>query len=145
MESPRHGNPIADIDDGREPVAAAGDGLTKAGIALAGKAVGTGPAANVAALYRDDPPEVGGAVRDMVFGMARSVPANAFAASGDRKPSPEVEDRTYRKVGATPGRAMTVSVPASSGRATVPRAFHCSTVDRAFSMSETVNRFCHLP
>jgi len=47
----------------------------------------------------------------MVFGMARSVPADAFGALDGHGPSLEAGGRTYRRAEATPGRAVTVSGP----------------------------------
>ncbi len=111
MESLQPENPIANIDDGRGSVATAMDGLTKAGVALVERAAEIGLAENVAALYRDDPLEAEGAVRDMVFGMARSVLADAFAALDDHGPSLQVDGRAYRKAEVTPGHAMTMFGP----------------------------------
>ncbi len=111
MESLQPENPIANIDDARGSVATAMDGLTKAGVALVERAAEIGLAENVAALYRDDPLEAEGAVRDMVFGMARSVLADAFAALDDHGPSLQVDGRAYRKAEVTPGHAMTMFGP----------------------------------
>ena len=112
MESLHSGSPIANIDDGIESVEAAKAGLTQAGVALVGRAAGIGLAENVAALYRNDPLEAESAVRDMIFGMARSILADAFAALDDHGPSLQVDGRTYRKAEVTPGRAMTMFGPA---------------------------------
>ena len=111
MEILQPENPIANIDDGHGSVAAAMDGLTKAGVALVERAAEIGLAENVAALYRNDPLEAESAVRDMIFGMARSILADAFAALDDHGPSLQVDDRTYRKAEVTPGRAMTMFGP----------------------------------
>ena len=111
MESLHSESPIANIDDGIESVEAARASLTKAGVALVERAAEIGLAENVAALYRNDPLEAEGAVRDMVFGMARSILADAFAALEDHGPSLQVDDRTYRKAEVTPGRAMTMFGP----------------------------------
>ena len=111
MESLQPENPIANIDDGRGSVAAAGDGLAKAGIALVERAAEIGLAENVAALYRNDPLEAESAVRDMIFGMTRSVLADAFAALDGHGDAVEADGRTYRKAEVTPGRAMTMFGP----------------------------------
>ncbi len=111
MESLHPESPIANIDCGIKPVEAARAGLAKAGVALIERAAEVGLAESVAALYRDDPLEAEGAVRDMVFGMARSVLADAFAALDDHGPSLQADDRTYRKAEVTPGRAMTMFGP----------------------------------
>ena len=105
-------SPTADIDDGRGPVAAAREGLARAGAALAGRAAGLGLAESVAALCRDDPLEAGGAVRDMAFGVARSVLTDAFEALDGHGDALEAGGRTHRKAEVTPGRAMTVFGPA---------------------------------
>ncbi len=83
----------------------------ESGRALVERAAEIGLAENVAALYRDDPLEAEGAVRDMVFGMARSVLADAFAALDDHGPSLQVDGRAYRKAEVTPGHAMTMFGP----------------------------------
>jgi len=51
--------PVANIRDGSGSVTAAEERLAKAGVALTGRAVEVGLAADVAALYRDDPPRPG--------------------------------------------------------------------------------------
>ncbi len=113
MESLQPETPVANIDDGGgESVAAAAERLAKAGAALAGRAAEAGLAADVAALCRDDPLRAEAAFRDMVFGMARSVLADAFETPGDRGDSAGASGRTCRRAGATPGRAMTVFGPA---------------------------------
>jgi len=56
MESLHPETPVANIDDGSGSVAAAAERLEKAGAALAGKVAGTGLVADIAALYRADPP-----------------------------------------------------------------------------------------
>ena len=89
MKNLQPGNPVANIDGGSGSVAAAEERLTRAGVALAGRAAGVGLAADVAALYRDGPPRAGAAFRDTV----------------------EAGGGTYRKAEVTPGRAMTVFGP----------------------------------
>ena len=88
--------PVANIDEGSGSVTAAAERL----------------AADTAALYRDDPLRAEAALRDMVFGMARSVLKDASGTPGDRGDAAGAGGGTYRRAGATPGRAMTVSGPA---------------------------------
>ena len=102
---------IANIEDGSGSVAAARDGLTKAGAALVERAAEIGLAEDVAALYRSDPLEAEGALRDMVFDMTRTVLADAFAALDGHGPSLEANGGMYRKAEVTPGRAMTMFGP----------------------------------
>ena len=105
------GNPIANTGDGRGSVAAAREGLARAGAALVERAAGLGLAESVAALYRDDPQEAEGAVRDMVFGVDRSVLTDAFEALDGHGDALEAGGRTHRRAEATPGRAMTLFGP----------------------------------
>ncbi len=111
MKNLQPGNPIANIDGGGGSVAAAAERLARAGAALAGRAAEVGLAADVAALYRDDPLKAEAAFRDMVFDMARSVLKDAFEAPGGHGPSLEAGGGTYRKAEVTPGRAMTMFGP----------------------------------
>ncbi|MYA89337.1 MAG: hypothetical protein F4X97_12975, partial [Boseongicola sp. SB0662_bin_57] len=102
---------IANIDDGSGSVASAGAGLAKAGAALVERATEIGLAGNVAALYRSDPLEAEGALRDMVFDMARTVLADAFEALDGQEPSLEANGRTCRKTGVCAlghGQSLTV-------------------------------------
>ena len=101
---------IANIDE-EGGAAAARESLAAAGAALIERAAALGLAERTATLCRHDPLEAGGALRDMVFGMARSVPEDAFGALDGHGPSLEAGGRTYRRAEATPGRAMTVSGP----------------------------------
>ncbi len=111
MESLQPATSIANICDGSESVTAARDGLTKAGVALVERAAEIGLAENVAALFRDDPLQAEAAFRDMVFGLARSVLADAFETLDDHGEAVEAGGRTYRKAEVTPGRAMTMFGP----------------------------------
>lgn len=102
---------IADICDGSESVTAAMDGLTEAGVALIESAAEIGLAGNVPALYRSDPPEAEGALRDMVFDMTRTILRDAFELLDDHGASLELDGRNCRKAGVTAGRAMTMFGP----------------------------------
>ncbi len=69
---------IANTCDGSGSATAARENLTKAAVALAGRAADVGLVANVAALYRD-----------ALFGMARSVLKDEFEALDGHGPSLE--------------------------------------------------------
>ncbi len=73
------------------PAAAA---ARKDAIRLVERAAELGLAESVAALYRDDPLEAEGAVRDMVFGVARLVLTDAFEALDDDGDALEGRGRT---------------------------------------------------
>ncbi len=103
MESLHPETPVANIRGGGESVTAARERLAKAGGALAGRAAGVGLAADTAALYRDDPPRAGAAFRDMVFGMARPVLAEASGALDGHGDTAGADGGTYRRVEVTPG------------------------------------------
>lgn len=62
-----------------------------------------GLAKNVAALSREGPLQAEAAFRDMVFGVARSVLANAFEALDGHRPSLVAEGRTHRRAEVAPG------------------------------------------
>ncbi len=111
MESLQPESPVANIDDGGESVTAAAERLTRAGVALVGRAAGVGLAADVAALYRDDPLKAEAAFRDTVFGMASPVLKDASGTPGDCGDTAGADGGTYRRAEVTPGRAMTVSGP----------------------------------
>ncbi len=87
------------------------DGLTEAGVALIESAAEIGLAGNVPALYRSDPPEAEGALRDMVFDMTRTILRDAFELLDDHGASLELDGRNCRKAGVTAGRAMTMFGP----------------------------------
>ena len=63
-----------------------------------------------------DPPRAGAAVRDTVFGLARSVLKDAFGALDGHGDTVEAGGGTYRRAEVTPGRAMTVFGPAGFPR-----------------------------
>ncbi|MCY4459962.1 MAG: hypothetical protein OXC26_06115 [Albidovulum sp.] len=108
MESLQPATSIANFCDGSESVTAAMDGLTKAGVALVESAAEIGLAGNVAALYRSDPLEAEGALRDMVFDMTRTILRDAFELLDDHGASLKLDGRNCRKAGVTAGRAMTM-------------------------------------
>ncbi len=111
MESLQPATSIADICDESEPVTAAMDGLTEAGVALVESAAEIGLAGNVAALYRSDPPGAESAPRDMVFDMTRTILRDAFELLDDHGASLEPDGRNCRKAGVTAGRAMAMFGP----------------------------------
>ncbi len=132
MESLHPETPVANIDDGGgESVATAAERLAKAGAALAGRAAEAGLAADVAALYRDDPLRAEAAFRDMVFGMARSVLADAFETPGDRGDSVEAGGRTCRRAGHRPSGTGASLVPAEAVLGLTP----CGTAPAAAGLS----------
>ncbi len=111
MKSLQPGNPIANIDGGSGSVTAAEERLTRAGVALAGRAVEVGLAADTAALYRDDPLRAGAAFRDTVLRLARTVLKDASGTLDGHGDTAGASGGTYRRAEATPGRAMTVFGP----------------------------------
>ena len=113
MESLQPSNPIANICDGSESVTAAMDGLTKAGVALVESAAEIGLAGNVAALYRSDPLEAEGALRDMVFDMTRTILRDAFELLDDHGAAVEAGGRTHRR--AVSGHSATCSFSVDPG------------------------------
>ncbi len=76
--------PVADTCEGSESVTAARENLTKAAIALVERAAGTGLAASVATLHRDDPLEAEAAPGDDGVRAGR-LPAVAVPPLGDRR------------------------------------------------------------
>ncbi len=102
---------IAKNADGSVAVEATREALMEAGAALVKKATELGLAGDVAAMYRHDPLTAENQFRDMLFGVARTILADAFTALDDHGKTVKVEGKTYRKAAPTSGRAMTVFGP----------------------------------
>ncbi len=102
---------IAKNADGSVSVEAAQEALVEVGAALVKKATGLNLAGNVATLYRHDPLTAESQLRDILFGLARTILTDAFTALDDHGKTVKVEGKTYRKAAPTSGRAMTLFGP----------------------------------
>ena len=104
-EPPLANTTLTDTDDVME---AAGDRLRQAMNDVIRSDAARGMADDVAAMFIQDPLKAELAFRDVIHGFARSVLGDAFEGIDDHGASLEVDGRTYRKVDATPGHAMTM-------------------------------------
>ena len=76
-----------------------------------------GMADDVAVMFMQDPLKAELVFRDTVYDLARSVLGDAFEQIDDHGDSLEVDGRSYRKVEATRGQAMTIFGPVGFDRA----------------------------
>ena len=82
--------------------------VAEAARAVAGHAIGTGVAAEIAARCRGSPLEAEIALRDILFIAGREVLANTYERPAGHGGTVEAGGETYRKTAATTGRAMTL-------------------------------------
>ncbi len=113
-EPPLANTTLTDTDDVME---AAGDRLRQAMNDVIRSDAARGMADDVAAMFIQDPLKAELAFRDVIHGFARSVLGDAFEGIDDHGASLEVDGRTYRKVDATPGHAITMFGPVGYDRA----------------------------
>ena len=113
-EPPLANTALSDSDDIME---AAGDRVRRATNDVIRSDAARGMAGDVAVMFMQDPLKAELAFRDAIYGFARSVLCDAFERIDDHGDSLEVGGRTYRKVDATRGQAMTMFGPVGYDRA----------------------------
>ncbi len=117
------------LNDAEDVMEAAGDRLRRAKNEVIRSDAARGMADDVAVMFMQDPLKAELVFRDVIHDFARAVLGDAFERIDDHGDCLEVDGRTYRKVDATRGHAMTMSArSATTARATVRRtgARRCS-------------------
>ena len=105
------------LNDAEDVMEAAGDRLRRAKNEVIRSDAARGMADDVAVMFMQDPLKAELVFRDVIHDFARAVLGDAFERIDDHGDRLEVDGRTYRKVDATRGHAMTMFGPVGYDRA----------------------------
>ena len=106
-----------DLTDAEDVMEAAGDRLRRAKNEVIRSDAARGMADDVSVMFMQDPLKAELVFRDVIHDFARAVLGDAFERIDDHGDCLEVDGRTYRKVDATRGHAMTMFGPVGYDRA----------------------------